>query len=224
MKNIEIDVVSDVMCPWCIIGYKRLEKSLDSISDQVSAKIHFHPFIMNPNLPEGGQNLWENTSQKYGMSLEKSYASRENFIRLGKELGFTFSFQKDTRMYNTHKAHQLMMWADNFDKKKELKLAMFKAHFTDNLMMDDDSILAQIAESVGLDKKQALDILHSEKLSKKVLKEEKYWRNIGVNSVPAFVIDQKHLISGAQEPDVLADALLNIVLEDKPDRIVTLAS
>ncbi len=99
------------MCPWCIIGYKRLEKALDSISDRVSATIHFHPFIMNPNVPEGGQNLWENTSQKYGMTVEESYAGRENFIRLGKELGFTFNFQKHTRMFNTSKAHQLMMLA-----------------------------------------------------------------------------------------------------------------
>jgi len=216
MKTIKIDIVSDVMCPWCIIGYKRLEQALDSISDQVSAQIHFRPFIMNPNLPEGGQNLWENTSQKYGMSVEESYASRENFINLGKELGFIYNFKKDTRMYNTSKAHQLMIWAEIFGKKNELKLAMFKAHFTDNLVMDDDSVLAQIAESVGLDKAQAHDILHSEKFLKEMLKEERCWKNAGVNSVPAFIINQKHLISGAQNPGVLAESLLNIAAKKKP--------
>ena len=171
---------------------------------------------MNPNLPEGGQNLWENTSQKYGMSLEESYASRENFINLGNELGFTYNFKKETRMYNTNKAHQLMMWAEAFGKKNDLKLAMFKAHFTDNLAMDNDLVLAQIAESVELDKVQALDILHSEKFLKEMLKEEKHWRDAGVNSVPAFILDQRHLISGAQTPGVLTDALLNIAAEKKP--------
>lgn len=111
---------------------------------------------------EGGQNLWENTSQKYGMTIEESYAGREIFITLGKELGFTFNFQKDTRMYNTSKAHQLMMRAESFGKKNELKLAIFKAHFTENLVMDDDSALVQIAGSVRLDKEQTLDILQTE--------------------------------------------------------------
>lgn len=213
MKNIKIDVVSDVMCPWCVIGYKRLEKALGFISDKVSATIHFHPFIMDPNLPEGGQNLWENTSQKYGMSIEESFTSRENFINIGKELGFTFNFQKDIRMYNTRKAHELMMWADSFGKKYELKLTMLRAHFTDNLVMDDDSVLAQIAESVGLNKEEALHVIHSGKLSEKMLKEELYWRNRGINSVPAFVINQEHFISGAQESGILADALLSIASE-----------
>lgn len=213
MKNIEINVISDVMCPWCIIGYKRLVKALGLISDQVTAKIHFKPFIMNPNLQEGGQNLWENTSEKYGMSIEESYASRTTFIRIGKELGFTFNFQKDTRMYNTHKAHQLLMWSETLGKKTELKLALFRSHFTENLVMDDDSVLVQIAESVDLDKEQAFDVLRSKSFSAKVLDEEQYWRNSGVNSVPTLVINQKHFIRGAEEPEVLSDALLNIASE-----------
>lgn len=210
MKNVTIDIVSDVMCPWCIIGYKRLEKALACISGQVTADIHFHPFIMNQQLPEGGQNLWENTSLKYGMSVEESYASRKNFVNLGKELEFSFNFQKDTRMYNTHKVHQLLMWAGTVGKKNELKLAMFSAHFTDNMVMDDDYVLAQIVESVGLDEKQALQVLHSEAYREKVDKEEKYWRSGRINSVPAFIMNQELVISGAQSPEMLVDALLQI--------------
>lgn len=210
MKNVTIDIVSDVMCPWCIVGYKRLEKALDRVSDQVTAAIHFHPFIMNPQLPEGGQNLWENTSLKYGMSVEESYASRKNFVDLGKELGFSFNFQKDTRMYNTHKVHQLLIWAGTVGKKNELKLAMFSAHFTDNMVMDDDSVLTQIAESVGLDEKQALQVLHSEAYKEKVDKEVTYWRSSGINSVPAFIVNKELVISGAQSPEMLVDALLQI--------------
>ena len=210
MKNVTIDIVSDVMCPWCIIGYKRLEQALDSISDQVTAAINFHPFIMLPHLPEGGQNLWENTSQKYGISVDESYASRHTFSRLGEEVGFTFNFHKNTRMYNTHKAHQLLMWAGTLGKKTELKIAMFSAHFTDNVVMDDDALLSQIVESAGLDKKKALEVLQSALFLKKVEEEEKYWRAVGGNLVPAFIVNQRQVISGAQEPGVLADALLDI--------------
>lgn len=209
-KNIVIDVVSDVMCPWCVIGYKRLEKSLDSISDQVSARINFHPYIMSPNIPKGGQNLWQNTSEKYGMSIEESYASRGTFITMGKELGFIFNFQKDTRMYNTLKAHELLTWAEDYGRKNDLKLAMYEAHFTDNLRMDDSSVLSQLAESVGLNKEQALQVLYNKTFSEQVLKEEKYWRSTGVNSVPTFFINQKQVISGAQSIEVLTETLLNI--------------
>ncbi len=213
MKNLEIDVISDVMCPWCIIGYKRLEKALEPLNSHVRATINFHPFIMNPNLPEGGQNLWENTSEKYGMSIEESYAGCDTFINMGKELGFIFNFQKDTRMYNTLKAHELLKWAEGFNKKSELKLAMFRAYFTNNLMMDNDAVLAQIAQSVGLDQEQALDVIRSKRFSEKVLDEERYWRISGVKYVPSFVINQKYRISGAQDPDVLSETLLNIASE-----------
>jgi predicted DsbA family dithiol-disulfide isomerase len=214
MNNIRIDLVSDVVCPWCIIGYKRLERALESVSDQLTAEIQWHPFELNPHMPEGGQNLRDHVIEKYGVTAEQSTETREMLTSLGKELGFDFRFSDDSRMYNTHKAHQLLMWAESFDKKHQLKMALFSANFTDGKNIDDNSVLVTLAEQVGLNGAEALEVIQSKDWSEKVDLAELSWTSAGIQAVPAYVINRKHLISGAQEPEVLAQALLQIAEED----------
>lgn len=210
MKKVTIDIVSDVVCPWCIIGYKRLQIALEQIKTDIAADIQFHPFELNPSMPLGGQNLGEHLIEKYGSTPQQSRENREMITNLGKALDFSFNFSDDMRMYNTRKAHQLLLWARDFGKQTELKLAMFSAYFTDNVNIEDEQTLLNLVSSVGLDESQAIKIMADSQWAKEVEAIELQWTNAGIQGVPAYIINQKHLITGAQEPETLAQAIREI--------------
>ncbi|WP_394246902.1 DsbA family oxidoreductase [Vibrio profundi] len=210
MKQVTIDIVSDVVCPWCIIGYERLQSALNTLNGEISAQVQFHPFELNPAMPQGGQNLREHLAEKYGTTPQASNEAREMITNAGKELGFTFNFTDEMRMYNTRKAHQLLLWASEFNKQTELKLAMFTAYFTHNENIEDDQVLLALAKSVNLDVEQAQITLSDPSWAQKVEAIEQQWMNAGIQGVPAYIINQKHLITGAQEPATLAQAIREI--------------
>lgn len=124
MKKLHLDIISDITCSWCIIGYKRLENALESIDDKTNVEIQWHPYELNPLMPESGQNLRE-----YGMTAEQSAAVRENITTLSKEFGFEFNYSDDFMVYNPRKAHQLLMWPKQLGKITALKLLLFKVFF-----------------------------------------------------------------------------------------------
>ncbi|MBW3698267.1 DsbA family oxidoreductase [Vibrio sp. T187] len=210
MKNVTIDIVSDVVCPWCIIGYKRLELALEQLQGEIQADVQFHPFELNPNMPAGGQNLGEHLAEKYGTTPQASAETRDMITKVGQELGFTFNFTDEMRMYNTRKAHQLLLWAKDFGKQKELKLALFDAYFTNNRAVEDEQVLLEIAQSIELDGAQAHNVMSEESWAHEVEAIEHQWMNAGIQGVPAYIINQKHLITGAQEPATLAQAIREI--------------
>ncbi|MGF1755613.1 DsbA family oxidoreductase [Vibrio makurazakiensis] len=210
MKTVTIDIVSDVVCPWCIIGYRRLQVALEQLKAEVTADIQFHPFELNPSMPTGGQNLSEHLIEKYGTTPQQSRETRDMITNTGKELGFSFNFSHDMRMYNTRKAHQLLLWAGDFEKQADLKLAMFSAYFTDNVCIEDNNALLDIVESVGLDRNKAIKVIESSEWAKEVEAIETQWTNAGIQGVPAYIINKKHLITGAQEPETLAQAIKEI--------------
>jgi len=109
-QNLQIDIVSDVVCPWCIIGYKQLAKALEASGTPHA--IHWHPFELNPTMPPEGQNLRDHVAEKYGSTLEQSEESRIRMTGVGAEVGFEFRFTDDMRMHNTFNVHQLLHWAD----------------------------------------------------------------------------------------------------------------
>tara|TARA_Y100001956_G_scaffold46276_1_gene44987 strand:+ start:1514 stop:2158 length:645 start_codon:yes stop_codon:yes gene_type:complete len=210
MKKVRIDIVSDVVCPWCIIGYKRLEQALMTLSDQVEADVSWHPFELNPAMGQDGQNLKEHLQEKYGTTDEASQSARETLSGLGNEVGFDFNFTPDMRIYNTRKAHQLLMWASSEDKQLDLQLALFHAYFTDNLDISNDDVLLECIQSVGLDLDIARDVLEDDGWAESVATTEQQWLEAGINAVPAIIIDRKHLISGAQTTELLISALQQI--------------
>ena len=133
---LRIDIVSDIVCPWCVVGYRQLAEALKQT--HTDHEIHWHPFELNPDMPEEGQNLREHIMEKYGSSQQESDASRVRITEAGAEVGFEFNFTDDTRMHNTFKAHQLLHWAADYGLKHELKQALFAAHFTDNRNISDE--------------------------------------------------------------------------------------
>ena len=200
-QPLRIDIVSDVVCPWCIIGYRQLAEALKQTNTK--HEIHWHPFELNSNMPSEGQNLREHIMEKYGSSKEESDASRIRMTAAGSEVGFEFHFNDDTRMHNTFNLHQLLYWAGQQEQKPmhDLKQALFSAHFTDGRNISDNTVLADIAAEVGLDRDEALAVLEEQRFAKEVRAEERHWQQQGIQSVPAIIFNERHLVSGAQGVD-----------------------
>ncbi len=194
--TLRIDIVSDVMCPWCIIGYRQLAQALDASG--ADHEIHWHPFELNPNMPAEGQNVREHIIEKYGSTPEQSEQSRNQMTAIGEELGFPFRFAEDMRMHNTFNAHQLLHWAGTMDRKHDLEMAMFTAHFTNRRDLSDTAVLADIAGEIGLDRVAALDVLERQQFAEETRALEQFWIKQGIQGVPAVVFNGRHLVTGAQ--------------------------
>jgi len=209
-KQLKIDFVSDVSCPWCIIGLKSLEQALDHLGNEVATEIHFQPFELNPQMDSKGQDIAEHLAEKYGATAEQTELNREAIRARGASVGFTFSMEKRSRIYNTFDAHRLLHWAEQEGKQHALKHALFNAYFTEGQNPGAHDVLADLARQVGLDEQRAREILASDEYAQEVREREQYYLNSGINSVPAIIINDKHLITGGQPPEVFEQVLRQI--------------
>lgn len=193
---LQIDIVSDVMCPWCVIGYRQLAEALKD--EDIAHEIRWHPFELNPNMGAEGQDMRAHLAEKYGTSPEQSDENRARISALGAELGFDFAFGAALRMHNTFNAHQLLHWAEMQGRKHALKQALFAAHFTKGRNLSDVSVLADIAAEIGLDRAEAGAILADQRFADDVRAQQIFWQEQGIQGVPAVVFERKHLVTGAQ--------------------------
>ncbi|PHN27718.1 DsbA family oxidoreductase [Pseudomonas sp. ICMP 460] len=212
---LKIDFVSDVSCPWCIIGLRGLTEALDQLGSEVQAEIHFQPFELNPNMPAEGQNIVEHITEKYGSSAEESQANRARIRDMGAELGFAFRTDGQSRIYNTFDAHRLLYWAGLEGLQYNLKEALFKAYFSDGQDPSDAATLVSIAQSVGLDGTRAAEILAGDDYAAQVREEEQLWVSRGVTSVPTIVFNGQYAVSGGQPVDAFVGAIRQIIREAK---------
>ncbi len=209
-KPMKIDFVSDIACPWCAIGLGGLEQALASAADAIDADLIFQPFELNPAMSAAGQNVVEHLSEKYGSSPESSAVSRQGLIARAGEVGFDMAMTDQSRLYNTFDAHRLLHWARLQGRQRALKKALFAANFTDNRNVSDRAILADIAQSAGLDRAEAEEVLASGLYADDVRQAEQLWQSRGISSVPAIVINDTYLISGGQPAAVFEQALREI--------------
>lgn len=209
-KNLTIDFVSDVSCPWCIIGFRALDQALDNLAEQVTADIHWQPFELNPSMPKEGQEINEHLSQKYGISEQQLSQNREAIKQRGLSVGYEFGNRGGGRIYNTFDAHRLLHWAGEQNRQTELKLALFDLYFKHSGNPSDHEQLLKVIEQVGLDRKQAKTILDSDTYEQEVRKSQQHFKQLGISSVPAVIINSRHLISGGQPVDVFEQALKQI--------------
>lgn len=208
---VQIDIVSDVMCPWCIVGYKQLEQALGMVG--VGAYIRWHPFELNPAMPPEGQNLREHITEKYGSSAEQSAQARQHLSAWGKELGFEFNFNDDSRIVNTFAAHQLLGWAQSKGAQHPLKMALFAAHFQQGKDVSDTDVLLDVAETVGMDRAEADQVLVSGSLAEETRAHEQFWTSRGVSGVPSMIFDGRYLLTGAQGAPTYAQMLQKVLIE-----------
>lgn len=209
-QALKIDFVSDVSCPWCAIGLKSLETALERASDVVQAELHFQPFELNPQMSTEGQEIVEHLSAKYGISAEQVAHNTEAIRQRGEAVGFTFGKGKRSRVYNTFDAHRLLHWAEGQGKQHALKMALFTAYFTDGQSPGAHDVLLRAAGEVGLDVEAAREILASDAFAAEVRERERFYMDQGIHSVPAIIINDRHLISGGQPPEVFEQALRQI--------------
>jgi predicted DsbA family dithiol-disulfide isomerase len=212
-QYLKIDFVSDIACPWCVIGLRGLQEALARVSELVQADVTFQPFELNPNMPAEGQNVAEHVAEKFGSSLKDSEAARTMIQARAAEVGFDFKISETSRIYNTFDAHRLLYWANATGRQQQLKLALFKANFTDGANISEPEVLIAAAVSAGLDGSEAREVLTTGRYAEEVRDAEKLWVSRGISSVPSIIINEKWLISGGQPADAFEQALRNIAAE-----------
>lgn len=221
VPRLTVDIVSDVMCPWCIIGWLKFERVLDHFRGRVDFRVQWHPFELNPDMPAEGEDAAAHVMRKYGITAEQSRANTGKMAVVAEELGFAFNRGPDFRMRNSFDAHRLLAWAGALEDPEQqgptgvqtaLKLALFRAHFTDNRDVADHAVLADVAGAAGLDAARAAAILASDDYAEMVRAEEAYWIDRNINGVPAFILGGRMLVPGAQDPEVFIRVIENKVL------------
>ncbi len=205
---LQIDFVSDVACPWCVIGLAGLERALATLSNEIQAEITFQPFELNPQMAPEGEDVNEHLAKKYGGSPDQFTAARANIRARGEALGFTFG--ERSRIWNTFDAHRLLHWAGLVGHQHELKRALLEAYHGQGRNPSDHAELITIATSVGMDGLRAAQILASNEYADDVRAEEQQWLRAGIHAVPAVVVNRRHLIEGGQPPEVFVQALREI--------------
>lgn len=210
---IRIDIVSDIVCPWCAIGYHRMKKALAESS--LAAEIHWHPFQLNPHIPQGGKNLRQHLVDKYGDPEASNATARQRMAELAADAGIQFNYFDEMCTYNTARLHCLLSWAGSLARQTELAEELFRRYFSEKQALDDEQVLLDAAVTVGLNRAHALAAMDDPVLQQENERAKAFWASMGVNGVPAFVIDKKYLISGAQEVGVLKQVLQQ-ALDEKP--------
>lgn len=212
--TLRIDIVSDVVCPWCIIGYKQVEKALTLLEQPVAAETWWHPFELNPNMPPEGEDTAEHIARKYGSTPEQSKANRQRLSDIGDSVGFAFNYGEGMRIYNTFKAHKLLSVFGSergWKAQTALKLALFTAYFQDRRNVSDEAVLLDILEAQGMERAVAAAWLSDDALTDSVRSEEAYWLDQNITGVPAVIFDGKFMVPGAQSAEVFADVITKVL-------------
>ena len=208
-----IDFVSDVACPWCAVGLNALERALERIGPEIAVEIHFQPFELNPTMASEGADAGDYLKAKYGMGDAQLAHNRAVIRERGAAVGFVFGDR--VRVWNTFDAHRLLHWAglQGAGLQRALKHALLQAYHGEGRNPGAHEVLLQLAGAVGLDAAAAAAVLTEGRYADEVRAAEQAWQRAGIQSVPAIVINEKHLISGGQPPEVFEQALRKIAAE-----------
>ena len=205
----KIDFVSDVACPWCAVGLSALEIALARIGDAIPVELNFEPFELNPQMRAEGEDANAYLGRKYGRSPEQLAEARQALRERGAAVGFAFG--ERTRVWNTFDAHRLLFWAASvWGAQRRLKHALLRAYHTHGENPGGHDVLLRLAGECGLDVAEAGAVLASDAYAAEVRMRERFWQQQGIDAVPAVVIDDRHLISGGQPPEVFERALREI--------------
>lgn len=210
--TLKIDFVSDISCPWCAIALFSLQQALQRLQPEVETTLRFQPFELNPGMAAGGQDIGEHLTQKYGSTPEQQAGMRAQLRERGQAVGFEFNAEGRGRIYNTFNAHRLLYWAGEQGAGQQLALknALMSACHRDRQAMDDAEVLTAAAVAAGLDGDMARTVLQSDAYADEVRFGESFYANAGIHSVPAVIVNDRHLISGSQAPEVFEQALREI--------------
>jgi predicted DsbA family dithiol-disulfide isomerase len=211
---LRIDIVSDVVCPWCIIGLKQVEKALTLVGQDIAAETYWHPFELNPNMAPEGEDTAEHIARKYGSTPEQSRINRSRLADIGNSVGFAFNYGEGMRIYNTFNAHKLLTIFGSergWRAQTALKMALFTSYFQDRRDVSDVDVLCDIAEAQGMDRAVALAWINDAALTTSVRAEMAHWTDQNITGVPAIIFDQKYMVPGAQSAETFADVINKVL-------------
>ncbi|EJM86241.1 MULTISPECIES: DsbA family oxidoreductase [unclassified Pseudomonas] len=211
--SVSIDFVSDVVCPWCALGATALEQAIENVAGEVSVELTYKPFELNPNMPPEGEKAVEHLMRKYGRTAEDVASGKAMQIARGEALGFKFDLEKRTHFYNTFDAHRLLLWALQEGRQVALKKILLRGYFTDGQNPSDRETLVRLAAEAGLDAAAAQEVLASGAFAKEVRELETFYQQHGINSVPAMILNGRHLVSGSQSVEYYEQMLRQMAKE-----------
>lgn len=217
MKKVKIDIVSDIACPWCAIGYARLERAMEQLANEFEFMVQWHAFELNPDPSGKGEPILPALARKYGRSEDEMRANQSRMQTIATQLGLNFEHIQQRLTAYTFDAHRLVKWAGEQGRQTALKKALFNAYFGEAKDVAQPEVLLSCVAAVGLEVAIAKQILESDQYATAVREDEATYQQAGISSVPAFIINGQHLISGAQEVDILVTALREISEQDEKD-------
>jgi len=206
-NTIKLDIVSDVVCPWCIVGYKHLEAAINELGLQNRIELEWQPFELNPTMPKEGENLRDHVARKYGASREDSDKARENIRASGAKYNFVFDYFKEMKMVNTRDAHVLLDYAHEVDLQHELKQRLFSAFFTEHKDVSNRDILLAEAKAVGLNEKESIAALDNTDRRLRIETLEQQWQQQGVSGVPTVIFNRTSALTGAHPQSTYKEVL-----------------
>jgi predicted DsbA family dithiol-disulfide isomerase len=220
-QTLTIDIWSDVMCPWCLVGWGNLRQALDRLEGEIAANIRWHAFELNPDMPPEGEERTAHIARKYGRTTEQSRGVQERMRESAEAAGVSLDYAgpageepaPEAMMWNTFAAHKLLTWAGEqhgHQRQTALELALFAAHFSHRRRIGERDVLLDIAEETGFDRLEATAALDSAELAQKVRAEERAAFDLNITGVPAMIVADRFMIPGAQPPQVYVDALRRV--------------
>ena len=214
MDKLKIDIVSDVVCPWCVIGFINLQKAIKELNDQIKFEISWKPYELHPEIPQNGYDKKLYLEQKFG-DLSGRQSPYKQIEEIGNSLGFEFNFSKTERIPNTFNAHRLLWKSKQEGLQTELSEALFKAYFTDGRDVGSIEVLSDIAHEVGMKKKEIKNFLNSKEGGQETADEEMNFIEKSIGAVPTYFINNKYIIQGGQEPETFVSFLKKILIKEK---------
>jgi len=217
-RKLTIDIWSDVMCPWCLVGWGNLSQALDQLDGEIEADVRWHAFELNPDMPEEGEERTAHIARKYGRTIEQSRDVQGQMRTAAEAAGVSLDYEgddpaPDAMMWNTFEAHKLLTWTaeqHGAAKQTQLKLALFKAHFNERRRIGEREVLLDLAEKVGLDRAAASAALDDEEVAHKTRAEERAAWDMNISGVPAMILEGRFMVPGAQPPEAYANALRRV--------------
>ena len=218
MDKLRIDIVSDVVCPWCVIGFINLQKAMTQLSPKVEFEINWKPYELHPEIPENGYDKKLYMQQRFG-ELSGKASPYKQIEKIGKSLGFDFNFSKSERIPNTFNAHRLLWKAREFGIQTELSEALFKCYFTEGKDIGSREVLLEVATKVGMDSKMIQLFLDSKEGGQETADEEMNFIEKSIGAVPTYFINEKYIIQGGQEPETFVSFLNKILIKEKQNEV-----
>ncbi|GMV47169.1 MAG: DSBA oxidoreductase [Pseudomonadota bacterium] len=210
----KVDFVSDIACPWCAVGLNALERALTNLGDGFAIELEFQPFELNPDMPAAGADLLQYLAAKYGLGEAQVRANQATLHERGAAVGFAFGARG--RVWNTFDAHRLLHWARveaGAEAERRLAHALFAAYHGQGRNPGARELLLELVDALGLDHARAAQVLEGDAFAAEVRAAERQWQDAGIHSVPALVVDGRHLIQGAQKPEVFEQVLRRLAAQ-----------